>query len=210
MKTRSLELWTWCLDIFRETGARRAQRKGRLCFRLFWVGLSNILAGTGEGKRCLYPEAVWAGWQAISLISVRPPYFVELKARPHIGAEYDVTANELDYGSILAYHLLTNYTSSLHQHTPQPFVTKWTHQANPSSRYSAVTVPDHWPNKAVKLVEGDFLEMFPRDGESDAVVTLFFIDISKNVIDFPSNIHRLLKPGGVWINLGRTLLSSLP
>ncbi|KAJ5441863.1 hypothetical protein N7445_004870 [Penicillium cf. griseofulvum] len=115
---------------------------------------------------------------------------------------YDVTANELDYGSILAYHLLTNHTSSLHQHTLQPFVTKWTHQANPSSRYSTLTVPDHWPNKAVKLVEGDFLEMFPEDGEFDAVVTLFFIDISNNVIDFLSNIHRLLKPGGVWINLG--------
>ena len=125
----------------------------------------------------------------------------------HIGAGYDVTANELDYGSILAYQLLTNHTSSLHQHILQPFVTKWTHQANPSSRYSTLTVPDHWPNKAVKLVEGDFLVMFPKDGEFDAVVTLFFIDISENVVDFLSNIHRLLKPGGVWINLGRTLLS---
>lgn len=124
----------------------------------------------------------------------------------HIGAGYDVAANELDYGSILAYRLLTNHTSSLHQHILQPFVTKWTHQANPSSRYSTLTVPDHWPNKAVKLVEGDFLAIFPRDGEFDAVVTLFFIDISENVVDFLSNIHRLLKPGGVWINLGRTLL----
>ncbi|PLN76826.1 methyltransferase-like protein [Aspergillus taichungensis] len=115
---------------------------------------------------------------------------------------YDVTANELDYGSILAYHLLTNHTHSLHQHTLQPFVTKWAHQANPSSRYSPLTVPDHWPNKAVQLIEGDFLEVFPRDGEFDAVVTLFFIDMSDNVIDFLSNIHRLLKPGGVWINLG--------
>lgn len=128
--------------------------------------------------------------------------------RPHISlidAGYDVTANELDYGSILAYHLLTNYTSSLHQHTLQPFISKWTHQADASSRYTALTVPDHWPNKAVKLVEGDFLDVFPRDGEYDAVVTLFFIDISNNVIDFLSNIHRLLKPGGVWINLGRAL-----
>ncbi|KAF1953770.1 methyltransferase-like protein [Byssothecium circinans] len=115
---------------------------------------------------------------------------------------YDVTASELDYGSILAYRLLTNHTGSLHQHTLQPFVTKWTHQANPSSRYSILTVPDHWPNEAVKLVEGDFLEMFPRDGEFDAVVTLFFIDISRNLVDFLTNIHRLLKPRGVWINLG--------
>ncbi|KAM3549417.1 hypothetical protein ARSEF4850_008867 [Beauveria asiatica] len=115
---------------------------------------------------------------------------------------YDVTANELDYGSILAYNLLINHTTALHQHALQPFVTKWTHQANPSSRYSVITVPDHWPNKAVKLVEGDFLEMFPQGGEFDAIVTLFFIDMSENVIDFLSNIYRLLKPGGIWINLG--------
>lgn len=89
-------------------------------------------------------------------------------------------------------------------------MTKWTHQANPSSRYSALTVLDHWPNKAVKLVEVDFLEMLPQDGEFDAVVTLFFIDMSKNAIDFLSDIYRLLKPGAVWINLGRTSLSSLP
>jgi carnosine N-methyltransferase len=117
--------------------------------------------------------------------------------------DYDVTANELDFGSILTYNLLTNHTTSLHQHTLQPFVTKWTHQAKPTSRYTSLTVPDHWPNKAVKLVEGDFMERFPEDGQFDAVVTLFFIDMSNNVVDFLSNIHRLLKPGGVWINLGR-------
>ncbi|KAM3506372.1 hypothetical protein MY11210_007579 [Beauveria gryllotalpidicola] len=115
---------------------------------------------------------------------------------------YDVTANELDYGSILTYNLLANHTTALHQHTLQPFVTKWTHQANPFSRYSVVTVPDHWPNKAVKLVEGNFLNMFPKDGEFDAIATLFFIDMSENVIDFLSNIYRLLKPGGLWVNLG--------
>ncbi|KAI3558373.1 hypothetical protein CABS01_10119 [Colletotrichum abscissum] len=115
---------------------------------------------------------------------------------------YDVTANDLDFSSILAHHLLTNHTTSLHQHTIHPFVTKWTHQSNPTSRYTALTVPDHMPNKAVKFVEGDFLEMFPEDGQFDAVASLFFIDIGSNIIDFLSNIHRLLKPGGTWVNLG--------
>ncbi|KAH8723078.1 methyltransferase-like protein [Phaeosphaeriaceae sp. PMI808] len=117
-------------------------------------------------------------------------------------ARYNVTANDMDYGSILVYHMLTNHTTSLHQYTLQPFVTKWAHQANPSSRYSTITVPDYMPNKTVKLVEGDFLEVFPQDAQFDAVVTLFFIDMSDNVIDFLSNIYRLLKPGGLWINLG--------
>ncbi|KAJ0338052.1 hypothetical protein COL922a_006065 [Colletotrichum nupharicola] len=149
------------------------------------AGLEQYFGENGNGKRVLVPGS-GMGRLASDIADLG----------------YDVTANELDYGSILAYHLLTNQTSSLHQHILHPFVTKWTHQANPSSRYSAVTVPDHWPNKTVKLVEGDFLEKFPENEQFNAVVTLFFIDISNNVIDFLSNIHRLLKPGGVWVNLG--------
>ena len=97
----------------------------------------------------------------------------------------------MDYGSILVYHVLTNYTTSLNQYTLQPFVTTWAHQPDPLSRYSAITVPDHMPNQAVKLVEGDFLDVFPDDAQFDAVVTLFFIDMSDNVIDFLSNIHQI-------------------
>ncbi|PYI09359.1 methyltransferase-like protein [Aspergillus sclerotiicarbonarius CBS 121057] len=155
-------------------------------------GLEQHFGAAGKGKKVLVPGS-GMGRLASDIADL---------------AGYDVTANELDYGSILAYHLLTNHTTALHQHILQPFVTKWTHQANPAARYSALTVPDHWPNKAVKLVEGDFLDLFPRDGEFDAVVTLFFIDMSTNVIDFLSNIHRLLKPGGVWINLGPLKWSS--
>ncbi|CAO2654360.1 Nn.00g110930.m01.CDS01 [Neocucurbitaria sp. VM-36] len=148
-------------------------------------GLEQHFGGSGRGKKVLVPGS-GMGRLASDIADLG----------------YNVTANELDYSSILAYHMLTNHTSSLHQHTLQPFVTKWTYQADSSSRYSAITVPDHWPNKTVKLVEGDFLNVFPQDAEFDAVVTLFFIDISDNVVNFLSNIHRLLKPGGVWINLG--------
>ncbi|KAJ5488135.1 hypothetical protein N7453_011589 [Penicillium expansum] len=127
-------------------------------------GLEQHFGGNGRGKKVLVPGS-GMGRLASDIADLG----------------YDVTANELDYGSILAYHLLTNHTTSLHQHTLQPFVTKWTHQANPSSRYSALTVPDHWPNKAVKLVEGDFLEKFPPGRRVR---------------------RRRHAPGGVWINLG--------
>jgi SAM-dependent methyltransferase len=123
--------------------------------------------------------------------------------RSDIAIGCNVTANELDYTSLAAYRLLTDHTERLHQHVLQPFVTRWAHQANSIARYTALTMPDHWPNKSVRLIEGDFLTVFPMDGEFDAVVTLFFIDMADNLIDFLTNIHRLLKPGGVWINLGR-------
>ena len=37
------------------------------------------------------------------------------------------------------------------------------------------------------------------------VVTCFFIDCAHNVIDFVEMIHKILKPGGRWINLGPLL-----
>ncbi|EJU00426.1 N2227-domain-containing protein [Dacryopinax primogenitus] len=120
-------------------------------------------------------------------------------------ARFDVTANELDYGSIVTYRLLVNssLTPSLHTHSLHPFSTKWTHQALPNARFSRITFPDHRPNVDVKLVEGDFLDVFEHEtGVFDAVVTLFFIDMSQSVIDFLANIHRLLKPRGLWVNLG--------
>jgi carnosine N-methyltransferase len=61
------------------------------------------------------------------------------------------------------------------------------------------------PNSPVNLIEGDFLREFPLAEQYDAIVTLFFIDTSDNIVDFLANIHRLLKPGGLWINLGRKL-----
>jgi carnosine N-methyltransferase len=172
-------------------------------------GLEKHFGTHKEGKRVLVPGS-GMGRLASNIADLSMYLFIQcVKLQfANICTDYDVTANELDFGSILTYHLLTNHTTSLHQHTLQPFVTKWTHQAKSTSRFTSLTVPDHWPNKAVKLVEGDFLEKFPEDGQFDAVATLFFIDMSNNVVDFLSNIHRLLKPGGIWINLGRKSITS--
>lgn len=36
----------------------------------------------------------------------------------------------------------------------------------------------------------------------DCVATCFFIDTAHNVIEYVETIWKILKPGGVWINLG--------
>jgi len=36
----------------------------------------------------------------------------------------------------------------------------------------------------------------------DAVVTCFFLDTARNVIQYIELIYKILKVGGVWINLG--------
>ena len=58
------------------------------------------------------------------------------------------------------------------------------------------------------MAGGDFLEVY-NDAEymmtQDVVVTSFFIDCARNVLEFIETIHRVLKTGGIWINLGPLL-----
>ncbi|KAM1492435.1 hypothetical protein EV2_025128 [Malus domestica] len=50
------------------------------------------------------------------------------------------------------------------------------------------------------------MEIFvERTGVWDAVVTCFFIDTAHNIIEYIEIISRILKDGGVWINLGPLL-----
>uniref|UniRef100_A0AC34R3X9 Carnosine N-methyltransferase n=1 Tax=Panagrolaimus sp. JU765 TaxID=591449 RepID=A0AC34R3X9_9BILA len=52
---------------------------------------------------------------------------------------------------------------------------------------------------------GDFTTSFEEGNVYDAIVTVFFLDTAKNPIQYMRIIHRLLKPGGVWINFGPLL-----
>ena len=112
---------------------------------------------------------------------------------------------ERDYSAILAYRYLLNGTKAPFEHTIYPFVWHWTHQLNGDMRYRPVRIPDKIPSHNVKLVEGDFLQEFTEEGVYDAVVTLFFIDMSVNIVDFLETIWRILKVGGLWVNLGRKI-----
>ena len=39
----------------------------------------------------------------------------------------------------------------------------------------------------------------------DAVATCFFLDTAHNVVDYVERIAHILRPGGVWVNLGPLL-----
>lgn len=41
--------------------------------------------------------------------------------------------------------------------------------------------------------------------EWDAICTCFFIDTAHNIIEYIETIYHILKPGGIWINLGPLL-----
>lgn len=88
----------------------------------------------------------------------------------------------------------------------------------PSSQASTHRIHQHHDDSS-RLCIGDFEEIYgvepdpnanegdhePQAGEWDAVLTCFFIDTAKNIIGYLKTIHKILAPGGVWINLGASL-----
>lgn len=92
-----------------------------------------------------------------------------------------------------------------------PFIESLSHHATTQDLQRKVTAPDIKPHPSVLLVEGDFTTAFvDQESHFDVVVTHFFIDTARNLMSYFETIHRLLKPGGYWINFGPLLYGTGP
>lgn len=132
----------------------------------------------------------------------------EISALRSLQAE--VTTNEFSpYMNIVYHYLLSLRTpASLYFH---PYPDNWSHQTTLSELHRGVHAPDILPSWSdVVLVEGDFTHVFQDSewsGSQDVLITHFFIDTARNLFSYIDTINRLLKPGGIWINLGPLLWS---
>jgi carnosine N-methyltransferase len=60
----------------------------------------------------------------------------------------------------------------------------------------------------MNMIAGDFVQVYnakSQIGRWDAIATCFFIDCANNVLEYLEIIHKILKPGGLWINMGPLL-----
>lgn len=135
-----------------------------------------------------------------------------------VGPHLAVTANEFSAYMNLAYHWASTLQDPA-SNVIHPFVEAWSHARTRNELFRSVAVPDASAptssslSNAPVLVEGDFTRVFANDnhtGQYDAVVTLFFIDTARNLVQYLETIHELLKPGGVWVNVGPLLYGSAP
>ncbi|KAF8434695.1 N2227-like protein [Terfezia claveryi] len=99
-------------------------------------------------------------------------------------------------------HLLINRTSTLPQNP-------YSSSPPPSSSTSTPSFPPYsLPATRFSMIAGDFLQCYGSEGSLnawDAVCTVFFIDTAPNVIAYVETIYKVLRKGGVWINLGPLL-----
>ncbi|KAL4780659.1 N2227-like protein-domain-containing protein [Aspergillus varians] len=125
---------------------------------------------------------------------------------------FEVTINEWSAYMNLVHRYATQ-VSTPNSLDYYPYIDWWSHQATTSDMQRAVHFPDWVPSTSrVVMVEGDFTSLFPESesGTYDVIVSLFFIDTARNLMSYLENIHRLLKPGGTWINLGPLLYGTGP
>lgn len=130
----------------------------------------------------------------------------------------DTQSDTLDYS-----------TRSVKAHTLFPNLHSFSnHLTTASHLLKSITVPDILPsdilptNADFSFVAGDFEEIYggrsesgawpPGDlispdqqGQWGAVITCFFIDTARNILNYLRIIKGLLKDDGVWINVGPLL-----
>jgi len=125
---------------------------------------------------------------------------------------YQCQGNEFSLFMLFAASFVLNRCKSKNSHTIHPWIHQFTNNVHPDDATRGVKFPDIDPSlheeSNFSMVAGDFLEVYAdpsyRDSQ-DVVVTCFFIDCAKNILHFIELIHQILKPGGVWINLGPLL-----
>lgn len=120
--------------------------------------------------------------------------------------------NEFSLFMLLPSEWILNSGTSEHQPTIYPWIVPFSNHKSVEDQFRAVKFPDVTPKSPVNggsmsMTAGDFLQVYPPldDPDWDAIVTCFFIDTAKNVVEYIRRISLLLKPGGLWINHGPLL-----
>lgn len=113
----------------------------------------------------------------------------------------------------LRFLLSPTTTTTPNEHVLRPYAHWFSHQRTTDSVFRSVFFPDVVPRLShnFHLAEQDFLSLTPPSTPPlrgyHYIVTLFFIDTSLNAIETIEHIYALLRPGGMWINLGPLLWS---
>ena len=123
---------------------------------------------------------------------------------------FEVEANDFCFIYILCDDYLFNY-SHKNEFEFCPSIHSFTNNYKEASVIKRYAFPDvdireelkKSGAKPIKFIKGDFLLKYKGLKDLyDCIVTLFFIDVSKNIVEYVEIMHDLLKKGGVWVNLG--------
>ncbi|OQV17893.1 Carnosine N-methyltransferase [Hypsibius exemplaris] len=123
---------------------------------------------------------------------------------------YTSFGNEFSLYMLFASNFVLNCCSEADMYKIYPWIGQASNNMSSADKLAGISVPDVSPtdlspDHCFGMVAGDFLEVFHRDGTWSAVVTCFFIDTARNILEYIEHIYGLLRPGAFWFNLGPLL-----
>uniref|UniRef100_UPI00358FC6E9 carnosine N-methyltransferase n=1 Tax=Myxine glutinosa TaxID=7769 RepID=UPI00358FC6E9 len=124
---------------------------------------------------------------------------------------YTCQGNEWSLYMLFVSHYILNRSPGVEQKTLYPWVLQFSNNWRSADQIRPVFLPDIDPSclpdgSNFSMTAGDFLEIYADEEDAwDCVATCFFIDTAHNIIDYIEAIWKILKPGGVWINMGPLL-----
>ncbi|KAM7513868.1 hypothetical protein LguiA_003451 [Lonicera macranthoides] len=121
--------------------------------------------------------------------------------------------NEFSYYMMICSSFILNQSETAEEWTIHPWIHSNCNSLSDNDQLRPVSIPDIHPASAgitegFSMCGGDFVEVYSdtsQIGVWDAVVTCFFLDTAHNIVEYIEIISRILKDGGVWINLGPLL-----
>ncbi|GAA96090.1 uncharacterized protein L969DRAFT_49634 [Mixia osmundae IAM 14324] len=125
---------------------------------------------------------------------------------------FSAQGNEFSMLMLLASDYLLNHSDAVEQHTIYPFAHSLSNLPARTTALQPVRLPDVLPSDLppvdFSMTAGDFVEIYgtaEARGQWNAILTSFFIDTARNVIEYLETIHNLLADDGIWINCGPLL-----
>ncbi|XP_027343142.1 carnosine N-methyltransferase-like [Abrus precatorius] len=121
--------------------------------------------------------------------------------------------NEFSYYMMICSSFILNHSQTAGEWAIYPWIHSNCNSLSDSDQLRSISIPDIHPASAgisegFSMCGGDFVEVYSDSsqvGAWDAVVTCFFIDTAHNIVEYIEIISKILKDGGVWINLGPLL-----
>ncbi|KAE9588936.1 putative S-adenosyl-L-methionine-dependent methyltransferase [Lupinus albus] len=121
--------------------------------------------------------------------------------------------NEFSYYMMICSSFILNNSQTTDEWTIYPWIHSNCNSLSDSDQLRPVSIPDIHPASAgitegFSMCGGDFVEVYSDSSQAgawDAVVTCFFIDTAHNIVEYIEIISKILKDGGVWINMGPLL-----
>jgi len=124
---------------------------------------------------------------------------------------FSTQGNEFSYFMLLCSNIIINQLSK-DEVTIYPYIDQVTNQWSFEKQSRGVSIPHIDPHTAsdncecdYSICAGDFAEIYKDPNDFDVIVSCFFLDTAKNVLEYLKVISYILKPGGYLVNLGPLL-----